>query len=233
MTDTPMTDARLRELYEQALAARGAGVRAHCVTPDAMLALVRREGAEDERLATLDHVMACRECARELELLRAIEQAGAASGAAAVAPEREGAATVVPLRGRARPAWQRFVPLALAASLLLAIGIGVLDRGPRAEDVTRGDAAAVTLLAPGPDVRSGPPVTFVWRPVPHALRYTLEVLDDDGNVVFTTATPDTTVTITDASRLAPGAEYRWWVRAVDPEAAQRASPMRPLRVRSE
>ena len=233
-----MTESRLRELYEQALAARGAGARERCVTPEAMLALVRREGSEDERLATLDHVMACAACSRELELLRAIERAGAESGAAdAVTPaaEREATADVVPIRPRARPTWQRFVPLALAASLLLAIGVGVLQRdgGPGVEDVVRGDVVGVTLLAPAAEVARGAPVTFAWRPVPDAVRYELELLDATGTVVYSATTGDTTAMMGDARRLEPGGEYRWWVRGVDAGGAQRASAMRHLRVRSE
>jgi hypothetical protein len=99
-----MTDERLRELYRQALARSDGGGRERCVAPEAMLALLRREGPEEQRLQTLDHVMACGACRREMDLLRSIEQAGA---------ETQQAAVVRPLR---RPALKMLVPLALAAS---------------------------------------------------------------------------------------------------------------------
>ena len=237
VTNARVSDTGLRELYGRMLDARTGRGRAECVTPEAMLALVRRAGAEGDRLATLDHVMACGDCSRELELLRALEQAGAESresrSAAPVA--RASAADVTPIRGRPSALWRRFAPLALAASLVIAVGIGVLGRGagPATEDVFRGTGVAVTLLAPAADVRPGVPVTFAWRPVPGAARYALEVLDAAANVVFSSTTPDTTATVTDARRLTPGAEYRWWVRAVDASGDQRVSPMRPLRVRRE
>jgi hypothetical protein len=50
-----METARLRRLYSGRVAARAGG--AGCVTPEAILAVIRREGGEDERLATLEHVM--------------------------------------------------------------------------------------------------------------------------------------------------------------------------------
>jgi len=242
-----MTEARLRELYQHALATRGPAApggagRERCPSPEAMLALVRREGAEEERLATLDHVMSCDACRRELDLLRAIEMAGAGGaggvGAGAAHSRDRPAATVVP--------WKRVVPLALAASLLLAVGvgvgIGVRDRfsaGDRGPDVVRGgggEGGDLTLLAPaaGASVAAGAPLTFAWRPDPDARRYVVEVLDANDRAVVSDTTADTTLTLPDASRLAAGAEYRWWVRtAGGAGASQRASAVRPLAVRSQ
>ncbi len=98
-----MTDARLQELYQQMLDAREDADRAHCPAPEDLQALVAREGAEAERLATLDHVMACRSCQREFELLRALRRAA-------------------PQERRWRP-----VTLALAASIVVAVAAGVVS----------------------------------------------------------------------------------------------------------
>src|SRR5919204_5168346 len=106
MANNGMTEARLRELYQRALAERGGRERAQCVGPDALLALVRREGSEEHRLEVLDHVMACEACQREFELLRSIEQAGAEA-------ER---ATVARPWARRGWGWRQAAPLALAAS---------------------------------------------------------------------------------------------------------------------
>lgn len=220
-----LTDEGLRELYERALTERGVPERAGCVSPAAILALVRREGAEEQRLATLDHVLACAACRGEFELLRAIELAGEQAGVVS-APAR---------RSWANRGWRQVAPLALAASVLLAVGVGVWQRVGRHEgpEVERGVPDAVTLVAPAADATASAPVSFVWRAVPGARRYQLEVLDAGGTPVYALSTGDTVVTLPDMRRLARGAEYRWWVRASDDAGFQRASPMRRLRMRGE
>ena len=218
-----MTDARLRELYELALAARDGGGREGCVSPEAMLALVRREGPEAERLATLDHVMACAACRREFDLLRSIELAGAESDSASVARRPPGRS------------WRHGAPFAIAAALLVAVGLGVRDRGRSRDDVarddvTRGAGDGVTLVAPATEIASGAPLVFVWHPDSGASRYLLEVLAADGSVVLSESTSDTTVTPREATRLRPGVSYSWWVRSVGDGGTQRASSVRPLRL---
>jgi hypothetical protein len=193
-----------------------------------MLALVRVEGSEEERLATLDHVMACGDCGREFELLRAIDRA---------AEENEqGIATrddrVVALRERAR--WRRFAPYAVAASMLIVAAVGVLTReawrgGP---GLTRGASMEIMLVGPPLEVRGGTPLTFVWRSMPDAFRYELEVINATGAVVHAETSSDTVVTMA-GDRLTPGGEYRWWVRASTGAGPQRASEVRRLRVRRE
>jgi len=231
-----MTDARLRELYARTTASVAKRDTDTHADPEALLALVRREGPEEERLALLDHVMACDSCRGELELLRAVEQAGGSSSGTIPFPMRGGAAAADDARHRPLSRWRGFVPVAAAASLLLAVGIGVgVQRGGDREpaDVMRGAADEVALVAPAAELRAGGPVTFAWRPVPGARRYELEVVDAGGTAVFSTRTTDTLVVLNDATRLAPGVDYRWWVRAVTDGGAQPRSPMRRLRLRAE
>lgn len=268
MTNARLEDKQLRELYDRLLEARADEGRALCVSPERMLAVIRRAGSEEDRLSALDHVMSCGACAREFELVRAIEEVGIESAASErgaarrVGPDaattRETATeeratdhttTEPPVRGLtleprspARPTAvpapaprRRYATLALAASLLLAVGVGVVWRSgvPASGDVTRGESA-VTLLAPPTEVRSGAgAIGFVWRPVTGAVRYELEVVDSAGAVAFSAATADTTATLADTRRLTPGTAYRWWVRALDAAGAQRTSDMRRLRVRTE
>lgn len=218
-----MTDDQLRELYGRALA-RGyslpRNVSGHCVTPEKLLGLVRREGTEELRLQTLDHVMACKACRRELDLLRAVEQAGVGMG---VGTED-------------RPGWQKSAPLALAASLLLAVGIalGVRYSGDQT-DVPRGGVEAVVLLAPPKRVPGDQPVVFAWRPVPNAHQYVFELLDAgserNGTPAVSRTTSDTSLVL-EPAQLSGAGEYQWWVRALTPAGAL-ASPTRPLRLRSK
>jgi hypothetical protein len=216
MEDDGLTDARLSELYQRALAQRGGRERERCVAPEAILAVTRREGPEAQRLEVLDHVMGCSACRSELDLLRSIEKAGA---------ETERSALVVHHR------WGWLIPAALAASLILvgAVALRLTTRGGPV--VERGTVDAVTLLAPAAEVDGGAPITFAWQPVTGARRYEIEVLDEQGAVVFDQATEQTSATLVDARRLVPGSSYRWWVRAATGAGEPRASAVRSLRIR--
>jgi hypothetical protein len=205
-----MTEAQLKEAY-QAHLTRSRRDRASCPPPGAMQALVRREGDEAARLATLDHVMSCGECRTELDLLRTVEEAGVRSGAVA-AP------------GRRR--WM--MPAALAATLLVAVGLGRVALKPSKDTVRSDDATRVELVAPGAEVPAGAPVSFAWRPVEGASRYRLEVLNESGDVAIEAETRDTMLTSDSAASLAPGT-YQWWVIALSPAPGPR-SELRRLRV---
>lgn len=210
-----MSMHRLEELYAQALARRSSATASACVSPEDLLALVRREGTEEHRLEVLDHVMGCQECHREFDLLRAIETAG----------RRSAGGEQVSRIGR------RVVPWALAASLLLAIGVGLSIRNRSGiGDTTRGGGEKLALVSPPPEVAAGQPITFAWRPLDGVHRYQLEIMDLDGKTVFSQATGDTTLTVR-PDQLKPPFSYRWWVRDLTP-GSQLVSPVRPLRLRA-
>ena len=78
-----VNDEQLREIYGGLMTTSARRGPSSCPAPEALLALVRREGPEETRLATLDHVMSCADCRSEFDLLRSIELAGAEAGAAA------------------------------------------------------------------------------------------------------------------------------------------------------
>jgi hypothetical protein len=206
-----VSDERLRELYATAVRGRAGRAGGEHPAPEAIAALVRREGAEDARLATLDHVMSCAECRRDFDLLSAVERAGLESGAAG--------------RAGARRSW--LMPAALAASLLVAIGLGRTLMRP-ADDTTRGGGeSAVVLLQPAAEAVAGDSLSFAWRPVPGASRYELELLDAGGSVTASALTADTTASPVAVRKLPPG-EYRWWVRAATSDGRPLRSPLRAL-----
>ena len=218
-----MTDERLRELYQHAVAARSEGIRTQCPPPERLLAVARREGSEEERLRTLDHAMSCGDCMRELELLRVIEKAGTRMSGGGGAARRE----------RAR-SWRRAVPLALAASAVLAVSLVVRGRGddgPAGEPMRGGDSAAISPYTPrdGESV-VGNSIQLAWRPLSGATRYVVEVLDADGRAVVSDTTSDTTHVLRDLRRLPAGGDYRWWIRALGADGVQRTSPLMPFRV---
>jgi hypothetical protein len=208
-----VSDERLRALYASAVASGTARVAGEHPAPDTIAALARREGSEEARLATLDHVMACPECRRDFDLLRAVERAGVESGAAG---------SFV-----ARRSW--LMPAALAASVLLAVGIGRTVLGPSAEETTRGEVDAIVLMQPDREAVAGDSLTFTWHAVPGATRYELELLDAGGAVAATAATSDTSAAPPAARALPPG-DYGWWVRTTTSDARAVRSAVRPLRL---
>jgi len=215
MENHGLTDENLRAAYQRALAARAAPERERCASPEDLLAVIRKGGPEAKRLETLDHVMGCPACRPELDLLRSLEEASAET---AEAPAKR---------------WGWVPSLALAAALVLGIGAALKLSGKDDGAVERGGGDAVTLVAPPAEIEAGAPVTFSWQPVPGASRYQLELLDEKGALVFAKTTEATSAILDDAIRLAPGATYRWWVRAAVGSAEPRASSMRSLRLRAK
>jgi hypothetical protein len=209
-----MNDQQLREIYAGVMASRPRSASSACPDPEAILALVRREGPEETRLATLDHVMSCADCRSEFDLIRSIELAGADAGAVA------------------RPGRRWMAPLALAASVLLAVVIGryALPGTPERDVVRSGEKDRLTLLAPPTEAATGSPILFVWHPIEGAGRYRLEVMNAGGEVVLEAETADTAIVLQSAADLEPG-EYQWWVGATAPADAR--SALRPLRLTAQ
>lgn len=225
-----MTDERLRELYAHAMSTREG-----CITPDDMLTLVQRQGSEQSRLELLDHVMACAECRREFDLLRAVDVAGREYTHDAVHPR------ILNHGLNVRRTWWRDHSAALAAAVVLAafgVGAGIV-RGRaivhgstsgvmRGSSDTTGETGGIALITPAPDASVTMPVRLVWHPAPTAPRYRVEVLDASGAVVAGTTHTDTVFTVS-ASALRPGAVYSWWVRA-ETGGSQSHSALRRFRI---
>jgi hypothetical protein len=209
--------ARLRKLYGDRVARPAGGASAACVDPEAILALVRQEGSEAERLATLEHVMSCAECHREYEWLSAVNEA---------AEETAGSAA-----GRRPTVWWRSTPVAAAASLLIVAGTALVlqARYRSGSEEPRGGDREIALAAPAAGTVAGP-LTFVWHPLPGVGRYVLEVQRADGAIALADTTADTLVTV-DPSRLGADSLYRWWVREAAEGTEPRSSAFRDLRLR--
>ena len=211
-----MADERLRDAYARAVRRQADPVRAACPSPDALHALARGEGTEGDRIAVLDHVFTCARCREDFELLRAVEAAGG---------HRPHVAT-----WRQPRSW---AAVGLAASLLLAIGLGsgrgLFDAAPRG-DTLRG-AADVVLVAPqdGASVSRAESLTVTWRPRAGVERYGYEFVTAEGKVWFASETSDTSVTIP-TGRALPAGDYRWFVRAITPGGVEPRSDLRRLRV---
>jgi hypothetical protein len=203
-----MNEFELRAAYDQLIAARTAG-RARCPAPEDLLRLAAGEGAESERLTWLEHVSTCRACRRELDLARAVVEAGTA---------------LVARRPTVRTlAWA-------AAIVLLVGGTTVWQAGLLSRDVTRGAGSPVVLIAPSGQVTLDQARRLVWRAVPGAARYEAELLDGAGGLVFATGTADTVAAVPVTTTLAAGAEYHWRVTALLTDGRRVRSVAESLRV---
>jgi hypothetical protein len=180
-----MNQERLQRLYQRAIADGGATRGAH-LPPERIEALVAGTLGEDDRLAALDHVMGCPECRHGYDLLATLRAS------------------------RPAPVTRFLIPLGLAATAVLAVGIlGSRLRSGR-DDPTRGGQPPV-VVAPTGEVGGGP-IRFVWRPAPGAREYRIELLDSRGNQLHAAVTADTGYALPGSVTLAAG-EYQWLVTA--------------------
>jgi hypothetical protein len=186
-----MNDEQLREAYERGLPRTDGASSLDDVSAERLRKLVEGEGAENERLRTLDVALSTAEGRRELEI--------AWAAAKAAQPPRR--------------SWQRY---AVAASFLIVAAASTVwwrQRDVPAGSVLRGSESPVTLVAPIGEVRSERATRFLWRAVGHAERYQIVVVDTTGTEMYAGETRDTAVTLPDSVRLLPGRAYLWWVQA--------------------
>lgn len=195
-------DGTLRQAYDELLRARGPRDRVACPSPEALLALVEREGAESDRLQTLDHVMSCAPCRRDFDLLRTATD----SATRALAELGD----VQPIGTRRRLPWR---PLAIAAGLVVAVGIGVLSRDVRttAPPLLRGSGHTVALLAPEP--RPDGSLLLQWRRLPDAARYRVELFTPSGRMIAGATLADSAYVVPPGT-VAAGDSLRWMVTAI-------------------
>lgn len=205
-----MSDAELRTRYQAVVNARTEPTRG-CPPPERLRDLVERSGDEPARLELLDHVMTCPLCYRDLALLQSIHAA--------------------------RPRQRALVPrqwLAAACMVLFVGGAVLVTRafGPGAEDdLTRGDETvggrdgAIAVVEPRDHAPAAGLDALVWHAVPGAVRYAVEVLDQNDRVVFAQQTSDTVARV--PALTAPPAA--WWVRATLGDGSERRSAIIRLR----
>lgn len=175
-----------------------------------------------EREAVLDHVTACSECAAIYRGLGILAAEAHTFDPGAPEPARPGA-TITPVEGG-----RRF--LLAAAALAAAVGAVLVLRpllGPtqnRAPVVRSRAVALPRPVQPGPGPVS-PPLVFRWQPVDGARGYVVELLDGNGEPVWTgTETAATELDLPGDVRLAPG-PYYWRVVAVTPQGQRLPSEL--------
>ncbi len=168
-----------------------------CASPERIAAAMASELPAAEQAALLAHAESCAACAAEIELARgffqATESGAAFDEALAQLPASLAAgrpvAKVLPMRPHPRPAATRPAVWAAAASVLLAVALGLVtlrDRGGSAlpdrpiDDVVRG--GRIEIVTPL-GVRAEAPASISWSAVKDAARYRVEILGVDGDPV--------------------------------------------------
>lgn len=211
-------DARLRALYQDALARRTAArdTVGEEVQPAQLEALAAGRLAADAALPLIDRVMSDPVLLQEFELLRAVHAAGADAAPGALP--------------RAKPRVSaRWVSLAAAAVLVVAVPLTWrmwnADGRTDVDSAVRSASGGVALSTPARDATVEAPVRLSWLAVSGAVRYRVEVVTEDGALVVAETTTDTMVTL-GAERLRGAGVYQWSVEAVAPSGDRRSENSR-------
>jgi len=196
-----MKDEELSSLYRRALEDADGVPGSECPSPERLQAVAEGEAAHGERLSVMDHVSRCLRCQRDLALL------GQVAGT----------------RPRSRPS-EGAMWLAAAATVVLAfVGLRVVGPWGGEAPVYRGDESIVTTVSPRGEVTAAAAGALVWRAVPDATRYEVEILTPDGEVVHVETVRDTTMGAPQQVTL-PGS-YRWRVTAVGADGTRTESAL--------
>lgn len=210
----------------------------HCPPPEALLAaeLAALEPAARQRLEV--HIRSCPACAAERRLAAAFDEIREEDRAdidwlvdqldrqpSASAIEIPETAQVVTIdRGRAQRA-QTWWPLALAATLILAVGLVFQLRPsrpglPEQPETSIVRSGRLELLMPQGDI-AGIPVQLMWSGVEDAARYRVTVKRPGGDVVWQQDVAAEAIEIEDSVRrsLQSAVVYSWVVEALDQEGS--------------
>ncbi len=196
-----MTNEELQTAWQRRLAARGPE-RSGCTSPEDLLRIASAPVQDERDAGVFDHVMGCAACRSEYELLRS---------------------TAAPT---ARPVirWTRWVPLAAAAVLVLAVGLPTL-REPEAPPVVRSSDPGEIVMHGPVAARAGAALTLAWGPVAGADAYRVEVTDTLGVVLHTETTGDTMVVVRAEVLPAGSGAFDWLVVARRADGNERRSPL--------
>ncbi len=206
-----MTDDELERAHVALQRQRRANRTIDAPSPEQMQALVDGSLPASEREAVLDRVFASG-ATDDLSLLHAIASTSRTSSSPVVSTIR------------------RFAPWAAAAALLLMVGIPVarLSRGNGEGEVRyRGADTNENVPTLAATRAASGSVMFSWSRVRDAERYTLEVLDQNSELVVRRETTDTTVTLPDSLLVATAGDdgKDWWVVAHLPSGGKRRSAL--------
>jgi len=184
------------------------------------------ELSEYERTTLLDHVVGCAECTRTWRALAEIER-----GARKFDPGMPRPGLALPAaRGPRAGRWGLGGALAAAAAAALIVWVGVRPQPsvppaqPPGETFRSGPEQPVQPVLRAPLGAVAAPQAFTWEPVPEAVSYRLELLDADGEIVWSAATAETSAAWPSTLPRSPG-RYYWRVVAELERGGSTASPL--------
>jgi len=181
------------------------------LSPEIIAAYLAREASPEERRVVLQHLLVCPDCRLDTDEARELGT------------------------DRRRQLWAAAaIPVAAAAALLLVLmpdqpttPAGTAVRGPALEGVRQ--FAAVTPVN-GTAVASDS-IVFWWHSEGAGVHYVLTVTDENGDVVWTAPTADTTLAPPRGVGLAPGQHYYWYVDALLEDARSSTTGVQEFSVR--
>jgi hypothetical protein len=212
-----LDDGTLRELLEDPELAAPRATRG-CPDPAAARAILAGFSSEKERLAFVDHLIECRDCATEHRTSRAVarwsdEAAVQIGGAPAAIAESAPAGVPAP---RAARWW------IAAAAVVAAAGIAlVLARRPAGgtgASSERGTGAIVMAATLPPDGArlASPPSRLAWEALPGATGYEVSIYDSESSPIWKSdrvTSPTVGLPPEVAAKLPAGRSYLWRVVA--------------------
>lgn len=224
-----MSDDKLRAAYNAYVHDNAPRDRSGCPTPEQLQTLAESgQGGNNTNLKMLDHVFGCAFCRADFALLRAVQTGVQSSN------ETEQASGT---KTEPRRTWFTGPRIAIAASLLFAIGIGSESlRRARSSELrgTPTDASDVVIVSPSVNATISPDAAFVWRKVVGAVSYELQLLDTAGGVVTSQITSDTVYTPNsdERARIAALSKLDWFVAARRSDGNERRSAITRVQVKA-
>jgi hypothetical protein len=190
-----------------------------CPPAETLWSAVRGELGPQELRELLDHIATCSACAEDWRLAVEVnrqQEAGSAAVPGKVLPGRF---------GRWRPL---AASAALAAGLLLAVGVWRTEVAPQAPTYREASHASIHSLLPAGQALPRQDAVLRWSPVAGAASYDVRVTTED---LFTTLAEAKGTTARELrvpadalASLPPGARLLWQVDAVRPDGTRVTSP---------
>lgn len=200
----PQDDAKLRDAYAQLLSRRTGATRSDAIPLERIRDLAEDRVHGDERARLLDAVLADPDARRELEILRTL-------------------AAHRPRTGQ-RLMWAATTVLAAAAVLILVLR----NQQAREPDEMRGSRSPVQVIAPAVNASLEKAEHFAWHRVAGATSYRLQIALDDGVLLYTAHTNDTSAALPDSIRVSSGAAAHWWIVAEHADGTELRSEARAI-----